>query len=109
MILKFFLRMSLIFTSFILASCQTSELIKTTPENIDANNISRKNISFMEIETKVKSNYDLSSRSNSKLIVNIALDGSENISVWQDTLDFAKGNNVKFTFFLFFFNMIWDS
>ena len=106
---KFFLRTSLIFTSFILASCQTLELNKTTPENIDVNNISRKNISFMEIGTKVKSNYDLSSRSSSKLIVNIALDGSENISVWQDTLDFAEGNNVKFTFFIVGVHLLQDS
>jgi len=109
MILKILLRTSLIFTSFILASCQTSELNKTTPENIDANIISRKNISFTEIKTKVKSNYDLSSRSSSKLIVNIALDGSENISVWQDTLDFAEGNNVKFTFFIVGVHLLQDS
>ena len=109
MILKIFLRTSLIFISFILASCQTSELNKTTPENIDANNISRKNISFMEIKTKVKSNYDLSSRSSSKLIVNIALDGSENISVWQDTLDFAEGKKVKFTFFIVGVHLLQDS
>ena len=63
----------------------------------------------MEIETKVKSNYDLSSRSSSKLIVNIALDGSENISVWQDTLDFAEGNNVKFTFFIVGVHLLQDS
>ena len=63
----------------------------------------------MEIGTKVKSNYDLSSRSSSKLIVNIALDGSENISVWQDTLDFAEGNNVKFTFFIVGVHLLQDS
>jgi hypothetical protein len=75
------------------------EFNKTTQEHIDGNNISQKNISFMEVETKVKSNYDLLSHSSSKFIINIALDGSENVSVWQDTLDFAKENNVKFTFF----------
>lgn len=100
MIIKIFLQMSLIFTFFILASCQTMEFNKTTQEHIDGNNISRKNISFMEVETKVKPNYDLLSRSSSKFIINIALDGSENVSVWQDTLDFAKENNVKFTFFI---------
>ena len=46
---------------------------------------SPKNISFMEVDRKIKSNYDSQSYSNSKLLVNIALDGSENIEVWKDT------------------------
>lgn len=33
-------------------------------------------------------------------IIHIALDGSENLAVWQDTLDFAQQHDVKFTFFI---------
>lgn len=32
--------------------------------------------------------------------VHIAFDGSHTLSVWQDTLDFAKQHNVRFTFFI---------
>ena len=70
---------------------------------------SQKNISFMEVDRKIKSNYDSQSYSNSKLLVNIALDGSENIAVWEDTLDFAKENSVKFTFFIVGVHLLQDT
>ena len=62
----------------------------------------------MDVDKKIKSNYDLQSYSNSTLLVNIALDGSENIAVWKDTLDFGKENNVKFTFFIVGVHLIQD-
>ena len=70
---------------------------------------SQKNISFMEVDRKIKSNYDAQLYSNSKLLVNIALDGSENIAVWKDTLDFAKENSVKFTFFIVGVHLLQDT
>ncbi len=41
----------------------------------------------------------LTSISYSKPVL-ISFDGSANLDMWQDTLDFAKDNNVKFTYFI---------
>lgn len=42
------------------------------------------------------------------LTVNIAFDGSESLTVWRDTLDFAAENNVKFTFFIVGVHLLQD-
>jgi len=41
-------------------------------------------------------------------IIHVALDGSENLAVWQDTLDFALKHDVKFTFFVVGTHLIRD-
>jgi len=86
-----------------------TELSETNQNKNKGDHISQKNISFMEIDRNIKRNYDLHSYTNSKLLVNIALDGSENIAVWKDTLDFAKENSVKFTFFIVGVHLLQDS
>ena len=98
MTLRYLLRGLVFFTFLMLASCRITGVSEKSENQKDDNYISAKNISFMEVETKIKPNYDPNSRSSSKLVVNIALDGSENIAVWEETLDFAQENNVKFTF-----------
>ena len=86
-----------------------TEFRETSQTNNNGEKISPKNISFMEVDRKIKSNYESQSYSNSKLLVNIALDGSENIEVWKDTLDFAKENSVNFTFFIVGVHLLQDS
>jgi len=98
MTLRYLLRGLVFFTFLMLASCRITGVSEKSENQKDDNYISAKNISFMEVETKIKPNYDPNSRSSSKLVVNIALDGSENIAVWEETLDFAQENNVKIVF-----------
>ncbi len=109
MILKYLFGSLLFCIFFIQASCQITEFNDTSKTKNNGDHISPKNISFMEVDRKIKSNYDLHLNSNSKLLVNIALDGSENIAVWEDTLDFAKENSVKFTFFIVGVHLLQDS
>lgn len=42
------------------------------------------------------------------LTINIAFDGSESLSVWRDTLDFAANHDVKFTFFIVGVHLLQD-
>ena len=109
MTLRYLLRGLVFFTFLMLASCRITGVSEKSENQKDDNYISAKNISFMEVETKIKPNYDPNSRSSSKLVVNIALDGSENIAVWEETLDFAQENNVKFTFFIVGVHLLQDS
>ena len=109
MILKHLFYSLVCFIFLILASCQMTEFRETSQTNNNGEKISPKNISFMEVDRKIKSNYESQSYSNSKLLVNIALDGSENIEVWKDTLDFAKENSVNFTFFIVGVHLLQDS
>ena len=109
MILKYLFYGLVCFIFLILASCQSTEFSETSQIKNNGEQISQKNISFMEVDRKIKSNYDPQSYSNSKLLVNIALDGSENIEVWKDTLDFAKENSVNFTFFIVGVHLLQDS
>ena len=109
MILKHLFYSLVCFIFLILASCQMTEFRETSQTKNNGEKISQKNISFMEVDRKIKSNYDSQSYSNSKLLVNIALDGSENIEVWKDTLDFAKENSVNFTFFIVGVHLLQDS
>ena len=109
MILKYLFYGLVCFIFLILASCQSTEFSETSQIKNNGEQISQKNISFMEVDRKIKSNYDAKSNSNSKLLVNIALDGSENIAVWKDTLDFAKENSVNFTFFIVGVHLLQDS
>ena len=109
MTLRYLLRGLVFFTFLMLASCRITGVSEKSENQKDDNYISAKNISFMEVETKIKPNYDPNSKSSSKLVVNIALDGSENIAVWEETLDFAQENNVKFTFFIVGVHLLQDS
>ena len=109
MTLRSILRGLVFFIFLMLASCRITGVSEKSENQEDGNYNSAKNISFMEVDTKIKPNYDPNSRSSSKLIVNIALDGSENIAVWEETLDFAQENNVKFTFFIVGVHLLQDS
>ena len=109
MTLRYLLRGLVFLTVLMLASCRIAGVSESSVNQEDDNYISAKNISFLEVGKKIKANYDPSSRSSAKLIVNIALDGSENIAVWEETLDFAQENNVKFTFFIVGVHLLQDS
>ena len=109
MVLKYIVGSSVFCIFLILASCQMTGPNKTSNDKYNGEHIFQKNISFMEVDKKIKSNYNPRSFSNPTLLVNIALDGSENIAVWKDTLDFAKENSVKFTFFIVGVHLLQDS